>query len=437
MTDRKLFVPALAGVLGFSALAAAAEPTAAELREQIDALQAKVSKIEARQASASEQQATVASVLNDAERRSQLMQTGAITSGYDKGFFVRSADGNFSVKPGLQFQFRSVANFAEDAKVDGDDSLETGFEVRRARFRFDGNAISKDLTYSFVWDSSRSSGSVSLLDAYVQYKFADEMAVKVGQFKESWTHEKDVSSFRQTAVERSIVDALLGGATTDRVQGIALVYGGEGNPFRGELALHDGANSKNTTFEDTTSNYGVGARVEYKVYGDWGAYKDFTAKGSKDNLLVIGGGFDYTESGDSNLVRATVDAQWENTTGLGIYAGVIGNYSEVDEEGSDGSSDNYGFVGQVSYALDPSWEIFGRYGLVMLDDDITDEDTINEITIGANYYLGTDGSAMHNAKIQLDLVWLPDGSPDGLNGLGYVASDEQEFVFRGQFQLAL
>jgi hypothetical protein len=312
--------------------------------------------------------------------------------------------------------------------------------VRRARFRFDGNAFTKNLKYSFVWDTARNGGSVTLLDAQVEYRFADDWSVKGGQFKESWTHEKDVSFTRQLAVERSLVDAIIGGNVTDRVQGVALIYGSDSNPVRVEVALHDGANSKNTDFRDSDgsgntrvdSNYGVGGRAEYKVFGDWGAYKDFTAKGTKNDLLVLGAGFDYTEVGDANDLRATIDAQWENTTGWGAYAAVIGNFADGDGD----STSDYGLVAQGSYAFNPSWEAFARYGLLLLDDDANDNDTINEATIGVNYYFGENGSALHGAKFTFDFTYLPDGSP-AATGLGYVESTESQYVFRGQFQLAL
>ena len=119
-----------------------------------------------------------------------------------------------------------MSNFEEGGKHDGDDdNFQNGFEVRRARFRFDGNVFSPKFTYSFVWDTNRANGNVALLDAWGQYAFAKEWAVKAGQFKESVFHERDVSGYQQLAVDRSLNDALLGGNLTDRVQGVALVYG--------------------------------------------------------------------------------------------------------------------------------------------------------------------------------------------------------------------
>lgn len=426
-------------VLLSSAGVALAQDKAGDVQRQIESLKAQLTRLENQQQASADVSRAQASVLADAERRSQLLQAGGVSAGYDKGFFIQSGDGKFSIRPGFQFQFRSITNFAEDGKSGGSDSLESGFEVRRARFRFDGNAFGKDLKYSFVWDTNRNSGAVTLLDALVDYKFADTWGLRIGQFKESWSHEKDVSGFRQIAVDRSLLDTILGGNVTDRVQGIALQYGAETEPLRAEFAFHDGANSKNTDYRDgdgdtnarPDANYGFGGRVEYKFAGDWSAYRDFTAKGTKIDLFVLGAGFDYTEAGDSNALRATIDAQWENTTGWGLYAGLIGVFNDGDD------TTDYGGLVQASYAFDPSWEVFGRYGLLLLDEDANDEDTFNEITLGVNYYLGEGGSAFHGAKVTLDFVWLPDGSPSTQTGLGYDGTSDTQFVLRGQFQLAL
>jgi len=412
-----------------------AEPTREQLQQQLADLQARIAKLESSDAQKAAAAQTKAEVLSDAERRSTLGPVAPLTAGYDKGFFIRSEDGNFLFKPALQTQFRYVANSGEDA--DGDDEFESGFELRRTRFRFDGNAFSPDFTYSFVFDTNRSGGNVSLLEAWGAYKFADHWSVKLGQFKESAFHEKDVPFTNQLAVEKSLVNAILGGDQVDRVQGVALLYGGgKEDDVRAEFALHDGANSKNTNFQDTdTGDWGVGARGEYKLGGDWANYRDFTAKGTKEQLFVVGAGADFTQAGDVDILRATADAQWESADGLGIYGAFHGNQTDA---GDAGDGFDWGALAQVGYLINKKTELFARYDLVALDDVAPgDEDTFNEFTIGANYYLGPDGAYLHRAKFTLDVVYLPDGAPSSQSGLGILGSDEDQFVLRGQFQLQI
>lgn len=421
-------------------VSAAEKPSYEDLQKRVEQLESRLQTVETKDkdlAAAREVDATIAAIEKDAARRSQLLAEGGATAGYDRGFFIKSEDGNFLLKPAAVFQFRGVLNSA-----DSDDGSETtsGFEIRRARFRFDGNVISPDLTYSVVWDSNRQGGGVTLLDAWAAYKITPELSVKVGQFKESWSHEKDVSFTNLLTVDRTLVDSVIGGNLTDRVQGVSVNYGGTKNtPFRAEVALHDGANSKNTDFRDfvgTTpnpANFGAGGRFEYKVFGDWANYRDFTAKGSKEDLLIVGGGLDWTQRGSLDTTIAGVDAQYETNWGLTVFAAAIGNFANTGA----GNRSDYGFVGQVGYLIDPVWEVFGRYDVLLLDDNFAADDTYNEITVGVNYYLGKDGSAGHRAKITVDATWLPDGAPSNQTGIGVLAGDEDQFVLRAQFQLQI
>src|SRR5687767_2937652 len=304
-----------------------AEPTYEELRQKVQDLELKVSRIEEDRSGDSRAVAnTIDSILRDAEQRSQMLQAGTgVTAGYDNGFFIQSADGKFLLKPSINAQFRNVTTYRQDAEAGGDaDDIQNGFEWRRLRFRFDGNAFSKDFTYSFVFDTARQGGAVTLLDAWGQYQLNDDWAVKFGQFKASVFQERNLSGFAQLAVERSIVDAYIAGALIDRVQGISLIYGGRtDDALRAEAAFHDGANSRNTNFQDTFDttvppdgtddrpDWGTSGRVEWKAFGDWRAYRDFSAVGNKDSLLVVGAGGDFTDGPTTDTLSGTIDAQWE------------------------------------------------------------------------------------------------------------------------------
>jgi hypothetical protein len=60
--------------------------------------------------------------------------------------------------------------------------------------------------------------------------------------------------------------------------------------------------------------------------------------------------------------------------------------------------------------------------------------TTHEITGGVNYYIKS-----HSAKLTFDATWLPNGTPVASDSGGILAqpNGENEFVFRGQFQLLL
>lgn len=434
--------PVIAAALiaaGSGSFVSAVEPETHDIQSQINDLQAQLEQLKAQQAQAQTAavDATVERVLNEADRRTQLMQVEGFTAGWNKGKFVlQSADGNYVLNPGLQFQFRYVANSAENAEDDGDDRTENGFEVRRMKLSFEGNAITPKLKYKFQWAAERNSGDFLLEDAWIDYTFAEGWSVQAGQFKDPIFHEEIVSSKRQLAVDRSMLNEVLGGGVSDYIQGVGLTYKAN-DQFSVQGIFHDGINSDNTNYIDAggsaalgvaSPDYGVAVRAEYVVFGNAKSYGDFSAHGNKEDLLVIGGGADYTEAGDNDLILHTVDAQWEIGK-LALYGAAIGAYRDGDENIYD-----YGFLAQAGYMLNDKYEVFGRYDVIFLDDDGLDpdeEDTLHEITLGVNYFM-----AGHNAKITVDGTYLPNGAP-GLSGLGFVAGEDDEFVLRGQFQLAL
>jgi hypothetical protein len=426
---------AVSATLSSFAMAGDSAADTAALKAQIDALQKQVTKIEAQQAAAEEVSASQAAVAADAARQSQLLQTQPFTAGYNNGFKIQSADGNFVMQPGLIFQFRNITNWNTAS-----DDVQNGFEFRRLRPRLDGSFLSKDLTYSIVLDTGRNVGTISLLDAWAKYAFTKEWSVKFGQFRNSWIHEGDVSDIRQLAVERSILDATLGGSTTDRVQGVELAYSSGDVPLKANVSFNDGENSKNTDFRDSDgpdatsridSNFGLSGRVEYKFFGKWDDYKDLTAKYVKEDMLVAGAGINFSQNGDANVTRTVADIQYERADGWSAFGQVLYVYNGIDD------SSNYGFGGQVGYMINPKIEVFGRYSYVNFDTPINGEDNFHEITAGANYYFGPDGAWGYNCKFTLDVNYLPTGSPGNQTGLGYLAGDENQIVVRAQFQIVL
>lgn len=440
----------LAGALGLGAGmfgpggAAAAEPTQQELLEQIKALQARVGQMEAdrtpQDAREVDVPGTVEGVLRDAERRSALkpfmFQTGLtdLPAGRDKGkFFIRSPDGEFTFSPTFQFQMRYVANLRDGAGGDDDEStIEDGFELRRMKFGAEGKAF-KDFEYKFVWFTERAGGAVKLEDAIIKYQLAEDLNLVFGQFKDPVHHEELVSSSKQLSADRSIVNELIGGGFTDRVQGAGVEY--KRGPWEIFAIFHDGVESLNTNFRDPPSNgsdYGGAARVEYVLFGNKKYYGDFTALGNTEDMMAVGGGVDFSGLEDANALTYTVDLQYEFDR-VAVYAAFLGN--NFIGHGTTDDVTNFGGLVQGAYMLTDKWEAFGRYGFVSLDDDVVDEDEaddVHEIVGGVNYYL--EG---HNAKFTGDVTFLPAGSP-GESGLGIIDSgDDSQVVVRLQFQLLI
>jgi hypothetical protein len=425
-------------------------PSREELVQQLDELKARVAQLEASQAqavNARDVDEVVKSVLRDAERRSRLLaDNGGLTAGFDKGrFFIRSEDGNYLLMPAFIFQARFVTNWNQA----GDGNTDSGFEIRRMRLIFEGHAVTPDLQYKFQWETRSNDGEIFLQDAWARYKFATKWRFQAGQFKDAIHHEEAMVDQLVLTADRSFINALIGGGNIDRIQGVMLMYD-DGARLRFNLVAHDGYNTKNTNFTDTGGgsafvgvtelDFGFSARAEYFVMGTAKQYDDFTALDNTQDLLVLGAGVDWSQGGDNDVVFHTADAQWENSTGLGVYGALLGMWRDIADPAGAGAvpqGDYYDWGGliQAGYLLAKKCEVFGRYEYIDVDGDALAagaEDTLHELTVGTNYYWSG-----HKAKITLDLSWLPSGSPVALPALGVLAGDDDQFILRAQFQLVL
>ena len=102
------------------------------LRGEVDVLRAEDSDQWLTEQRSEHIRTVVNDVLADADTRANLQGDGA-TSGYKKGFFIRYADGNWSMKMNGQIQTRYMFNHADDQVND------YGFEIRRLKLKFSGN----------------------------------------------------------------------------------------------------------------------------------------------------------------------------------------------------------------------------------------------------------------------------------------------------------
>ena len=425
------------------AAAAAAEPTTQELLEQIKQLQAKVEKLETKQQQSNADVArTVDEMVKDAEKRSVLMDPVPFTGNWQAGkFTLKSDDGNFLLHPWFWLQFRNVTNYRAD-DGSGNSDIENGFEVRRMKFGADGNVFSPNTTYLFNWATNRNNGNVFLEEAWLRQKLSDTWAIKGGQMKDPFAHESIVSAKRLVAADRALItDVFTGG--DNYVQGVSAQY--TQDALQAEVAFTDGANAPNENFQDFPTNtwdFGVAGRVQYKLFGDWSAYEQFSSLNIKKELAVLGAGVDLSQAGDTTQILQTVDIQYNRTSGLGLYGAYYGRYiaNAPADAGTPAppTSDTYdwGFIAQASYLIpDSKWEPFLRFDFINFDAASVpagSDDSVPEITVGTNYYIhGQD------LKLTVDFMWLPNGSPVSDTGSGVLASDDTEFVLRAQFQLLL
>jgi len=404
--------------------------------------------------SSDEVRAIVAEMMSDAQGRSSLLQGGA-TAGHDGRFFIASPDGSFRLNVGGQIQFRYIMDIDDDSDTVNEDDWDQGFQTRRNKLDLTGNIINKDWTFRLLptWDRE---GGATLEESWVQYSFGNGWKARWGQFKLPMLREELVSSSRQLAVERSVMNELF---TQDRSQGIELAYEQEDWNFK--FAFSDGLDSENTDFTDQSlrsnlsfrptgeADYAFTGRFEYKFAGTWSRFADFTSKQGDDFAALVGVAGHYqqgpntSELGDidRNTFQFTGDVSLEGD-GWNVFGALVGRYESFNTAGPTGEDFepfDWGFVLQGGYRFAPETELFARYDAIIIDDDErgADEDWYSFVTVGVNqYYAG------HAAKATVDLLWALDSTEDLLafGGLGTGvglsgSSEENEFAIRLQFQL--
>jgi hypothetical protein len=126
----------------------------------------------------------------------------ALQAGYDKGFYIRTQDGNFLLKTNVLLQLRyDFIDF--DKMVNANDKNWSNFFMRRARLYFSGNAPNKDWTYYFHVQLEPSS-AVNLHDAYVTWKKYPYAQIQFGRAKLPYGLEFWQSATLLNGVERTI-----------------------------------------------------------------------------------------------------------------------------------------------------------------------------------------------------------------------------------------
>ena len=413
---------------------------------QIDAQSAELARFRAggdeswiNERRAKEIRALVQDVLADADLRASLLQNG-LTAGYDKHFFIGSADGNFLLQLYMKLQTRFIYNHSEPAP--GEDRERWGFEQRRTELYWNGHVISPDLTYKVKIAANRSSGSVSLDDAILSYRLNDLWKIDVGQFKVPFLREFLISSGRQQAVERSYIKHVF---NANRSQGMQLKYGADRWAL---LAMvHDGTAAKNSAFASDRTDLALAARGEFLLAGEWSQFKDFASWPDEGFGLLLGAAIDYEvgETGvgtdTADFFKYTLDAGAE-FGGWNLYGALVGQHVKGNGSASFADADQFGFLVQGGVFIVPDKvDLFARYEYLDLDGVLYDaavssmtpvtDDKINLVTVGMNYYI-----KKHTLKLTTDLVWVLDPLPDSHTGAGLLrSSEDDQIVIRTQLQL--
>jgi hypothetical protein len=335
---------------------------------------------------------------------------GSASTGYDKGFFIESADGAFSLKTQARIQFRYT--FSSQVALDPDSMEESRdndslFAVQRGRLTFGGHAFGEDLDYKLQADFGR--GDVVLKDFYVDYRVAGDTLVRFGQYKRPFSRQQITSSGNQELVDRAITD---GYYRAGRDAGVMVHNAYEKSPvLEWAVGLFNGTGENvvpgRTDGAPDTFNPALVARLGYN-HGDVKGYSEADLDGGPLRFGVgasVLGELDG-DGDDASAIRAELDyivkVEGFSSTG-GIYFATAQDGADFPDQAADA----LGFHVQAGYTVDETHQVVGRFAQVArLADGVGN---LREASLGYSLYVFG-----HGFKWQTDLtVGLDAGQEPG------------------------
>jgi phosphate-selective porin len=160
-------------------------------------------------------------------------------------FFIKSADGQFSISPYgyLDTDYRAYQ---------GDGAPSDTFLIRRARFGFQGN-FGSHFDFAILTDSNATTGAI-VRDAYLNVRIRPEFQFQAGQFKEPFAQETGIGATNLDFVERGLQSLLYPSpGTAYRSPGMALhgdIKGGIVQWWAGAFNGRNGVTANNTNEPD-------------------------------------------------------------------------------------------------------------------------------------------------------------------------------------------
>jgi phosphate-selective porin OprO/OprP len=204
-----------------------------------------------------------AAILDQAAPAAAPKKDAPLTAGWNgEHFFIRSADGQFSISPYgyVNTDYRAYK---------GDGAPSDTFVLRQARFGFQGS-YGSHFDFAILADAAATSGSV-VRDVYLNVRIKPEFQFQAGQFKAPFGQETGIGDTSLDFVERGFQSMLYpSAASAYRSPGVAI----HGDIDGGVMQYWVGAfNGKGYALANTTNQPEVIGRLRFypwrKTKNDW------------------------------------------------------------------------------------------------------------------------------------------------------------------------
>ncbi len=384
--------------------------------------------------------------------------------GYDRGFYIRSADEAFEliVRGFAKFRYTALSRQTDNPRRQGRQRQDDihAFEVEDLRVIFDGHIHTPKLTYKIdVTGDADAANQWRIFNAYANYEFAKEFQITAGISKVPFTRQELNSRYMLQFVDRSLANEAF---TFRRSLGV-FVHGTFAGRVSYAVAVMNGLdNREDIPCLELDSHFAYAARTVAHLLGKPIKGESDLAY-SKEPQLEVGLSFACNDdNGDrrpSGFYGVPDRIRWGR--GIGGYGTVDLTGTELLQFGGDvafryrgfsvtgewwircvdgdsefsawelrtargGSVRQQGGYVQAGYFIVPKKvEVAGRISGVLGDDG----ERSWEYAFGVNYFpLST-----YNVLLQADLTRI-DGAPTGSANGNWSQNDEVDMI-RVQMQL--
>jgi phosphate-selective porin OprO/OprP len=303
-----------------TATAAAPAPTGDAVLDRLNALEAKISRLEARNKELEEEAATTQDRVQKVEvRAARAVQPGPAPTFAD-------VNGNFTFKPRGTFQI----DYAAARRRAGGYNFSDGTDIRRGRFGFDGTFFKN---YKYRIEAEYVKGTVNLLDAYVQYVGAKNWTFTVGQQKAPYGLEANSTDALNSFLERGMANVAFGAVGAERRVGVTAAYNYGNDKLIATFGVFGSgeAVTRNATTRD--ESYSFNGRVTFEPINDTDKLVHLGASGFKvfnipGNALTLSDRPGFRE--DGGLLVSTLGSLSTGTSpAVGSTAGALVNGAQT------------------------------------------------------------------------------------------------------------
>jgi Phosphate-selective porin O and P len=396
----------------------------AELQNEIEALKQSQADLEARLGSLEEKEADdLGRITGD---------DGGALAGWDGQFYIRDKSGDYQLNLGAYTQFRWDMNYRE-SPPSGENNTVTAFSINRTRIFMTGKFTDQ---FDFhLRTNIDSQGSVSLVNAWMQWNFEKGWSLRAGEIflalsREDWMFGLDV-----LGAEYSPNDYTFGVGTSLGAQAFR-----QEEDHRYWFAVSNGTTGGKSDITNTnTSDYAFSGRFEWMPVGkDWTVWDDLIGRPGRAQGWMLGMGalFESARAGTvgtpekGSLITADLSGNGDGWQTL-VYASW--RYI-VPQSGPD--FQNYGFLAQASWFFHEKAALYGRYDWISPGNQPGNLENFNSVTMGVNFL---PFAFTNKYKLTLETSYVLDSISDTIvptgAGLGYLpTADDGQFLLRLQMQ---